>query len=156
MSDSLATPWILAHQAPLSMGFFSQECWSGLPFLLPVDLPSCINRRVSVSLFFFLPPSHHGSPNHDQMFGIFSPVTHPSERREGLETELVISHGSDEAYIKILKLQNPESLWSDEYDCMPGGWLSSASWGEKLLCPGPFQVSPSVSLYPDVYLYCVI
>ena len=157
MSDSLATPWVLAHQAPLSMGFFSQECWSGLPFLLPVDLPSCIDRWVSVSLFFFfLPPSHHGRPNHDQMFGIFCPVTHPSERREGLETELVISHGSDEAYIKIPKLQNPESLWADEYDYMPGGWLSSASWGKKLLCPGPFQVSPCVSLYLDVYLYCVV
>ena len=118
---------------------------------------SFLHQQAGVCVFVFvLPPSHHGSPNHDQRFGIFSPVTHPSERREGLETELVISHGSDEAYIKILKLQNPESLWSDEYDCMPGGWLSSASWGEKLLCPGPFQVSPSVSLYPDVYLYCVI
>ena len=28
MSDS-ATPWTVAHQAPLSMGFFRQEYWSG-------------------------------------------------------------------------------------------------------------------------------
>ena len=27
-----ATPWTIAHQAPLSMGFFRQEHWSGLPF----------------------------------------------------------------------------------------------------------------------------
>ena len=28
-----ATPWTVAYQAPLSMGFFSrQEYWSGLPF----------------------------------------------------------------------------------------------------------------------------
>ena len=27
----LATPWTVAHQAPLSMGFFRQEYWSGLP-----------------------------------------------------------------------------------------------------------------------------
>ena len=32
------TPWTLAHQAPLSMGFFSQEYWSGLPFPPPGDL----------------------------------------------------------------------------------------------------------------------
>ena len=25
-------PWIVAHQAPLFMGFFRQECWGGLPF----------------------------------------------------------------------------------------------------------------------------
>ena len=27
-----ATPCTVAHQAPLSMGFSRQECWSGLPF----------------------------------------------------------------------------------------------------------------------------
>ena len=33
------TPWTVAHQAPLSMGFSRRDCWSGLPFLSPVDLP---------------------------------------------------------------------------------------------------------------------
>ena len=33
------TPWIAAHQAPLSRGFFRQEYWKGLPFLSPGDLP---------------------------------------------------------------------------------------------------------------------
>ena len=32
---TLVTPWITAHQAPLSMGFFMQEYWSGLPFPPP-------------------------------------------------------------------------------------------------------------------------
>ena len=27
-----ATPWTVAYQAPPSMGFSRQECWSGLPF----------------------------------------------------------------------------------------------------------------------------
>ena len=27
-----ATPWTVAHQAPLSMGFSTQEYWSGLTF----------------------------------------------------------------------------------------------------------------------------
>ena len=34
-----ATPWTVAHQAPLSMGFPRQEYWSGLPFSSPVSLP---------------------------------------------------------------------------------------------------------------------
>ena len=33
------TLWVIAHQAPLSMGFSRQEYWSGLPFLPPGDLP---------------------------------------------------------------------------------------------------------------------
>ena len=28
---TLVTPWTVAHQAPLSMGFSRQEYWSGLP-----------------------------------------------------------------------------------------------------------------------------
>ena len=35
-----ATPWTVAHQAPLSIGFAKQEHWSGLPFLFPGDLPN--------------------------------------------------------------------------------------------------------------------
>jgi len=34
------TPWTVAHQAPLSMGFSRQEYWSGLPCLLPGDPPN--------------------------------------------------------------------------------------------------------------------
>ena len=30
--QTLATPWTVAHQAPLSMGFSRQAYWSGLPF----------------------------------------------------------------------------------------------------------------------------
>ena len=37
--DSLATPWTVACQSPLSMGFPRQEYWSGLPFPPPGDLP---------------------------------------------------------------------------------------------------------------------
>ena len=33
------TPWTISCQALLSMGFFRQEYWSGLPFLSPEDLP---------------------------------------------------------------------------------------------------------------------
>ena len=33
------TPWTVAYQAPLSMGFSRQDYWSGLPFPSPGDLP---------------------------------------------------------------------------------------------------------------------
>ena len=35
-----ATPWTVAYQAPLSMGFSRQQYWSGLPFPSPRDLPN--------------------------------------------------------------------------------------------------------------------
>ena len=34
-----ATPWTVACQASLSMGFSRHEYWNGLPFLSPGDLP---------------------------------------------------------------------------------------------------------------------
>ena len=33
------TPWTVACQAPLSMGFSSQGYWDGVPFPPPKDLP---------------------------------------------------------------------------------------------------------------------
>ena len=33
------TPWTVAHQTPLSMGFPRQEYWSWEPFPSPEDLP---------------------------------------------------------------------------------------------------------------------
>ena len=39
ISDSLSTPWMVAHQASLSMKFPRQKYWSALPFLFPGDLP---------------------------------------------------------------------------------------------------------------------
>ena len=37
---TLVTPWIVAHQALLSMRFSRQEYWSGLPFSSPGELPN--------------------------------------------------------------------------------------------------------------------
>ena len=33
------TPWTVAYQDPLSMGFSRQEYWSGVPFPSPGDAP---------------------------------------------------------------------------------------------------------------------
>ena len=36
---TLVTPWTLAFQSPLSMGFPRQEYWHGFPFPSPGSLP---------------------------------------------------------------------------------------------------------------------
>ena len=38
--QTLETPWIVAHQTPLSMAFSRQKYCSGLPFPSPGDLPN--------------------------------------------------------------------------------------------------------------------
>ena len=60
MSNSSATPWTVAYQAPLSMGFSRQEYWSGLPFSSPGDLPDPRIEPISPGLvggFFTTEPS---------------------------------------------------------------------------------------------------
>ena len=45
--STLCDQWTVAHQAPLSTGFPSQECWCGLPFPCPGDLPHLGIKPVS-------------------------------------------------------------------------------------------------------------
>ena len=50
------TPWTVAHQAPLFVGFSRQEDWSGLPFPSPVSLfaaASLSSRPLLPELPFF-------------------------------------------------------------------------------------------------------
>ena len=55
-----ATPWIVAHQAPLSMGFSRQEYRSELTFLSPEDLPDtgipCAPPALAGRFFTTEPP----------------------------------------------------------------------------------------------------
>ena len=59
-----ATPWTVAHHAPLSMGFSRQEYWSGLPFPSPGNLPNPgIEPRSPTLQADALTLSHQGSPS---------------------------------------------------------------------------------------------
>ena len=68
-SDSFATPWTVACQAPLSMVFPRQEYWSGLPFPSPGDLakpgiePASHASSALAERFFTTEPS--GKPSND-------------------------------------------------------------------------------------------
>ena len=69
--DSFATPWTVAHQAPLSLGLNRQEYWSRLPFPSPGDLPDLGVESVSSALasrFFTTEPS--GKPHYVNYIGI--------------------------------------------------------------------------------------
>ena len=44
------TPWAIARQAPLSVGFSQQEYWSGLPCPPPGDLPDTGIKATSPEL----------------------------------------------------------------------------------------------------------
>ena len=62
MFNSFATPWTVARQAPLSMGFSRQEYWSELPFPSQGDLPDPGIKPASPALQVdSLPLSHLGS-----------------------------------------------------------------------------------------------
>ena len=61
------TPWTVAYRAPLSMRFFRQKYWSGLPSLIPWDLPDPgINPMVPALQADSLPLKNHlGSPSNN-------------------------------------------------------------------------------------------
>ena len=66
-SGSSATPWTVAHQALLAMGFPRQEYWSGLPFPPSGNLP---NPRIE--------PASHGGLLHWQVVSLpLSPLGSP-------------------------------------------------------------------------------
>ena len=60
-----ATPWTVAYQVPPSMRFSRQECWSGLPFPSPGDLPDPgIEPRSPALQADALPSEPPGKPYH--------------------------------------------------------------------------------------------
>ena len=67
-----ATPWTVAYQVPLAMGFSRQEYWSGLPCPPPGDRPNPGIKPASPALaggFFTTEPS--GKPIEEIILGTF-------------------------------------------------------------------------------------
>ena len=70
-----ATPWTVAHQVPLSMGFFRQEYWSGLPLSSPRNL---LTQGLNLGLlhcrqtFLFNHLNHQGISLEQEMANHFS------------------------------------------------------------------------------------
>ena len=95
-----ATPWTVACQAPLSMGFSRQECWSGLPFPSPGDLSDpgikpVAPTKSSALQTESLPLNYQGSPK----LGI--PIQRgPAESSPSIHTTSV-SLPSQEAWVVL-------------------------------------------------------
>ena len=54
--SNAATPWTVAHQAPLSRELPRQECWSGLPFPSPGIEPASLESPTLTGGFFSIVP----------------------------------------------------------------------------------------------------
>ena len=70
-----ATPWTVAHQAPLSMEFSRQEYWSGFPLPAAGELPNpgieptaLASPKIAGRFFTTTPPAWIG------MGGYFPPI----------------------------------------------------------------------------------
>ena len=61
--QTLCDPTDVAHQAPLSMGFPSQEQWSGLPFPSPGHLPEGIKLASPALADKFFTTEPPGKPH---------------------------------------------------------------------------------------------
>ena len=69
MFNSFVTPWAVVHQAPLSIRFPRQECWSELPFPSPGDLPELGSELTSPAWQAdSLPLNHLESPPYNSAF----------------------------------------------------------------------------------------
>ena len=79
------TPWTVALQVSLSMEFFRQEYWSGLPFPSPGDLPKrgiepmSLESPILVGRFFTTTPP--GKPSINISLLINNIVHFPSEHK---------------------------------------------------------------------------
>ena len=79
----LATPWTVAYQAPLSVGFSRQEYWSGLPFPSPgEDLPNPgIEPRSPALQADSLPSKPSGKPQ--SVFSYINEMSFETSKVEG-------------------------------------------------------------------------
>ena len=82
ISNSPATPWTTARQAPLSMGFSKQEYWSGLPFPSPGDHPDAGTEPVS--------PVSIALQVDSLPLSLGSPMSHSKHQQQPLDQGIVI------------------------------------------------------------------
>ena len=124
---------LVAHQAPLSMGFSRRESWSGLPFPSPWDLPNpgIEHRSHALQRWILYHLSHQASPS--------GPPQSPGKTRvpQALPKPLSIPHQSC-----------PSKAWGRGWERRPrcgppippqlGGsssWCPASLWSLKAILP---------------------
>ena len=126
MSKSFVTPWTVAHQAPLSMGFPRQEYWSGLTFLSPGE-SSRLRGQIHISC----------------IVGRFF-TAEPLGKLQGKAIVLLDSYrkcvqrgGEDHQTLGCVPSSSPGQCWCKGYDkdlmeIPPEDLSGAAPWGEAL------------------------
>ena len=94
-----ATPWTVAFQAPLSMGFSRQEYWSGLPFPSIWDLPS---PRIEPRSLALQADSLSSEPPGKPRLGGFNNQEEMLCSHPRVEAVKVVKRGSVQDTLKIL------------------------------------------------------
>ena len=101
-----ATPWPVAYQAPPSMGFSRQECWSGLPFPSPGDLPNPgIEPRSPALQADALPSEPPGKPRKERKWS------------RSVVSDSLRPHGPEKGMATHSSILDWEVRWTEE----PGG-----------------------------------
>ncbi|CAM9750100.1 unnamed protein product [Rangifer tarandus platyrhynchus] len=141
---TLATPWTVAHQAPLSRGFSRQEHWSGLPFPSPGDLPDPGTEPGSPALRADSSPTEPlGSPEALTQSG-----TRLSDVTLTFKGPTHVS-GSGSAWRRLLRFSKG-NVWVTEYE--NGGLLVHVV---NLLCKTtPVNTLPSKLVLSLTFLSC--
>ena len=83
-----ATPWTVAFQAPLSMGFSRQEYWSGLPFPSPGYLPNPEIEPGSPALHADTLSSEPLAGSEEELKGLLMKVKEESEKVDLLKLNI--------------------------------------------------------------------
>ena len=109
------TPWTVACQAPLSMGFSRQEYWKGLPFPSPGDLPDpVIEPRFPALQRDSLPSELPGKPKN---IGVGIPGCYKKKNYGSV----VIKNRDMQAVEKNL---HPMSHFSESFErCVPSNFV---------------------------------
>ena len=144
---TLVTPWTVAHQASLSVGFPRQEYWSGLPFPPPGVLPDPGIKTVSPAFpalqVHSLPLNHRGSPLSPAFkltpvgkLILLSSLSHWRRRQERRRLKKKPSgerQGSSHHNSLLLLCKFGDSVPWDVIACVRGGQPTHQSSSEKTL-----------------------
>ena len=106
-----ATPWTVAYQAPLSMGFSRQEYWSGVPLPSPrvMEIKTKVNKWDLIKLKSFCTPKETISKMKRQ----------PSEREKMIANEttdkgLISKISKQLIQLNTRKTNNPIKKWGKD------------------------------------------
>ena len=132
------TPWTVAHQAPLSVGFSRQGYWTGLPCPPPGSSRSGDWTRICLHLLhcrpILYPVSHLGSPmNHHLCLILLGTQTRHDAIREG-NAHVHQKTGTTGGFPGDWLLQRlVTGLSSGEMELHSGTHGSPAAWAEALV-----------------------